>query len=124
MKRIFISFAIEDKFSRDNLAYQARQSHTPFEFIDMSVKEPWNSQWKTNCRQRIQKCDGMIAFISDNTYNADGARWEIKCGYEEFIPVYPVYIYDSGASRIPPELAGRRINHWTWANISKFLNSL
>ena len=124
MKKIFISFAIEDRFARDNLTYQARQSHTPFEFVDMSVKEPWSFQWKTNCRERIRRCDGMIAFISNNTYDADGARWEIKCGYEEFIPVYPIYIHDSGAYRIPPELAGRRIHHWTWANISSFLNSL
>jgi hypothetical protein len=124
MKRIFISFAIEDRFARDNLVYQATQSHTPFEFVDMSVKEPWSSQWKTNCRNRIRQCDGMIAFISDNTYTAEGAKWEIRCGYEENIPVYPVYIHDRGATRLPPELSGRRIYHWTWANISSFLNSL
>jgi hypothetical protein len=124
LKKIFISFAIEDKFARDNLVYQAKQSHTPFEFTDMSVKTPWDSQWKTNCRQRIRGCQGMIAFISDNTYSADGARWEIKCGYEEGIRVYAVYIHDHGARRIPPELGGRRIYHWTWANITSFLDSL
>lgn len=124
MKRIFIGFAIEDKFARDNLVYQAKQNHTPFEFIDMSVKNPWDSQWKTNCRARIRQCDGMIAFISDNTYNAEGALWEIKCAYEEGVPVYPVYIHNHGANRIPPELNGRRIYHWTWPNITGFLNSL
>jgi hypothetical protein len=53
MKRVFIAFAIEDKFARDNLVYQAKQEHTPFEFVDMSVKEPWFSSWKINCRTRI-----------------------------------------------------------------------
>jgi hypothetical protein len=66
----------------------------------------------------------MIAFISDNTYAADGARWEIQCGYDEGIRVYPVYIHDSGVTRIPPELDGKRIYHWTWTNISNFLDSL
>lgn len=124
MKKIFISFAIEDKFARDNLVYQAKQAHTPFEFIDMSVKTPWDSQWKTNCRQRIKVCHGMIAFVSDNTYYADGARWEIKCGYEEGVRIYPVYIHDYGVKRLPTELNGRRVNHWTWSNITSFLNSL
>lgn len=124
MKSVFIGFAIEDKFARDNLVYQAKQNHTPFEFTDMSVKQPWDYQWKTNCRARIRRCDGMVAFISNNTYSADGARWEIKCAYEEGVPVLPVYIYDHGASLLPPELAGRRIYHWTWVNITNFLNSL
>ncbi len=66
----------------------------------------------------------MIAFISNNTVNADGARWEIKCAYEEGIPVFPVYIHDEGVIRLPAELNGRRIYHWTWPNISNFLNSL
>ena len=66
----------------------------------------------------------MIAFVSDNTVNADGARWEIQCAYEEGIPVYPVYIHNSGASRIPSELSGKQIHHWTWANITNFINSL
>jgi hypothetical protein len=124
MNRIFTSFAIEDRFSRDNLVFQAKQHHTPFEFTDMSVKEPWSTQWKTNCRIKIKGCDGLIAFISDNTLNADGALWEIQCAYEENIPVLLVYIYDSGVRKLPSILSGKRIVHWTWPNITLFLNSL
>ena len=47
-KRIFISFAIEDERLRDLLVGQARNEKSPFEFVDMSVKEPWDSAWKTN----------------------------------------------------------------------------
>lgn len=124
MKTIFTSFAIEDKFSRDNLVFQAKQNNTPFTFTDMSVKDPWDSSWKTRCRERIKQCDGVIAFVSDNTYNADGALWEIKCAYEEGIPVLPVYIHDHGTKRIPIELSGKRIYHWTWSNIASFINNL
>lgn len=124
MSKIFVSFAIEDRFARDNLVHQANQHHTPFTFTDMSVQNAWESSWKTNCRARIKECDGLIAFVSDNTVNADGARWEIQCAYDEGIPVFPVYIHDWGASKIPSELSGKKIYHWTWDNISKFLNSL
>lgn len=124
MKNIFVSFAIEDRFARDNLTHQANQQRTPFNFVDMSVRQPWDSSWKTRCRERIKQCDGVIAFVSDNTFNADGARWEIQCAYEEGIPVLPVYIHDQGVKRLPSELSGKKIYHWTWQNITNFLNGL
>jgi len=46
-KRIFISFAIEDEKYRDFLVAQAKNDRTPFTFVDMSVKQPWNEKvWK------------------------------------------------------------------------------
>ena len=45
----------------------AKNRKSPFAFVDMSVKDPWDSQWKTNCRTKIKGCDGMIALVSKNT---------------------------------------------------------
>jgi len=42
----------------------------------MSVKEPWDEKWKTNCRTKIKGRNGVIALISKNTAKADGAKWE------------------------------------------------
>jgi hypothetical protein len=42
-------FAIEDKTYRDFLIGQAKNEKSPFEFVDMSVKEPWGEKWKANC---------------------------------------------------------------------------
>lgn len=124
MKKIFVSFAIEDRFARDNLVHQSERQRAPFQFVDMSVRQPWSSQWKTQCRERIAGCDGVIAFISNNTYDADGARWEIKCAYEEGVPVLPMYIHDTGTTRTITELSGKRIYHWTWGNVVSFVNKL
>lgn len=66
-KRVFIAFAIEDKTLRDFLAGQAKLKQSPFDFIDMGPKEPWDTQWKTNCRTRVMGCDGVVALISKNT---------------------------------------------------------
>ncbi len=115
---------MEDKFARDNIVHQSNQQRTPFTFVDMSVREPWSERWKTQCRERIKECNGMIAFVSNNTLNADGAKWEIKCAYEEGVPVFPVYVHDSGATRLPAELSGKKIYHWTWPNITNFVNSV
>ena len=39
-KTVFVAFAIEDERMRDLLKGQSLHSRAPYEFIDMSVKEP------------------------------------------------------------------------------------
>jgi hypothetical protein len=123
-KRIFIAFAVEDEFARNNLVFQADQQKTPFDFVDMSVKEPWSSSWKTNCRTKIKGCDGMIAFISRNTPNAEGACWEIKCAKEEGVPIRAVWVHAKDPCCKPDELGSTPVVYWTWENIKNFLDSL
>ncbi len=100
-KRVFISFAIEDARQRDFLVGQARLEKSPFEFVDMSVKEPWDEKWKTNCRTKIKGCNGVIALISKNTAKADGAKWEIKCAKDEKIPIVGMYAYSDDRAAAP-----------------------
>jgi hypothetical protein len=104
---------------------QAKNEKSPFEFVDMSAKEPWDEKWKTNCRTRIKGCDGVIAMVSKNTTSANGAIWEIKCAKEEGVPVRGIYTTTEGRpTSIPSELHGIRIVNWTWDNIKSFLDSL
>ena len=121
--RIFISFAIEDKRYRDLLRGQSKLGGSPIDYIDMSVKEPWDSSWKTRCRQRIKGCDGFIALLSKNVQSASGARWEIKCAIEEKIPVLGVYVFKQD-SYMPSEIIGRKIIIWTWDGITNWISNL
>jgi hypothetical protein len=124
-KRIMISFAVEDKWARDYLVGQSKNPQVPFEFVDMSVKEPWDVNWKKNCRIRIKGCDGMIALISTNTSSADGQLWEIKCAKEEGIPVLGVYPkVDSKPRSLPSDLVGVRVVEWKWENIAAWISRL
>jgi hypothetical protein len=123
--RIFVSFAMEDKTYRDFLVGQAKNEKSPFEFVNMSVLEPWDSQWKSNCRTRIKGCDGMIALLSKNTAKAAGALWEVTCAKEEKIPVIGLYCTtDNRPMSLPTEFTGVRVFGWTWANIATFINKL
>lgn len=123
--RIFISFAIEDRWARDFLVQQAKDERSPFEFVDMSVKEPWDEKWKTQCRTRIKGCDGTIALVSTNTKNAAGQLWEVKTSKEEKVPVRGIYTTtDKRPISLPAEFDGVRVVDWTWANIKAFLDSL
>ena len=124
-KRVFISFAIEDEKYRGFLVGQARNDNSPFEFYDMSVKEPWSDSWKTRCRTKIKGCNGTIALVSKNTHKADGQLWEVNCSKEEGVPVRGVYIStDNRPTWLPKEFNGVRVVAWTWDNIKNFINSL
>jgi hypothetical protein len=124
-KKIFISFAMEDKNLRDFLVGQARNKNSPFEFVDMSVKQPWDSQWKTNCRRKIKGCDGVIAIVTKNSKKADGQLWEVKCAKEEFIPTRGIWgNQDDHPASLPAEFDGVRVVNWTWSNIANWIDTL
>jgi hypothetical protein len=122
-KRIFVGFAAEDKRCREMLRGQARLADCPIEYVDMSVKQPWDNAWKTRCRARINGCNGFIALLSKNVRKADGARWEIKCAVEVGLPVLGVHAYRSD-DYVPPEIKGRRVIRWTWEGISNWTRRL
>jgi hypothetical protein len=124
-KKIFVSFAIEDSKYRDFLVAQAKNEKTPFSFIDMSVKQPWNeNEWKRKCRTKIKSCNGMIVLLSKKTWHSGGSRWEIKCANEEGIPVIGMHIKKNDKGAIPPELEGSRIIEWSWDNLSKSIKKI
>jgi hypothetical protein len=123
-KRIFTSFAIEDKTKRDLFVGQAKNQAVPYGLIDMSVKEPWSSSWKTQCRTRIRSCSGVIVLITKNLKKAEGAIWEIKCAEEENIPILGVYLDGTNLMDTPDELNGKKKIQWTWAGIAEFVNGL
>jgi hypothetical protein len=122
-KHIFIAFAVEDATYRTFLSGQAKHDKSPFDFVDMSVKEPWDEKWKTNCRARVKGCDGVVALISKNTKNADGQLWEIQCAYEEGVPKMLMWINDERPA-LPALLKDNRINVWSWENLKTFIEKL
>ena len=122
-KRVFIAFAIEDEKARNLLKGQELNALSPIDYVDYSVKEPWSEDWKTKCRQRIKGCDGVIALLSRNSLNASGQRWEIKCAFEENVPIIGVYISSADKST-PPEMDGGKKIEWTWPGIAAFINGL
>ena len=122
--RVFISFAIEDANLRTLLVGQARNEASPFSFVDMSVKEPWDSSWKTKCRTKIKGCDGVIGIITDNTPTGSGQIWELACAVEENVPVFLIYGNEDRPSSLPASIKGKRVHLSTWPNIEKFLDTL
>lgn len=119
-KTIFVAFAIEDERSRDLLKGQSLSTDSPFEYIDMSVKKPYDTDWKDRVRTRIRRSDGVIALVSENSLSSSGQKWEIQCAKEEKTPLRGVWIYKDDRTN----LVGVNTVVWTWDNIAKFIDSL
>jgi len=124
-KKIFISFSMKDVTARNNLVKQAKNKKSPFEFLDYSVKQPWEqAEWKRKCRTKIRRSDGVIVLLSKNTWHAGGARWEMKCAREERKPIIGMHIRKKDRGAIPTELKGKKIVDWSWVNLEEFIDNI
>jgi hypothetical protein len=119
-KTVFVAFAIEDETQRDFLKGQTLHPRAPFEFIDMSVKEPYDANWKDRVRTRIKRSDGVIALISKNSLTSSGEKWEIACAKEEKKSVRGIWAYSDDRTNV----VGVNTVVWSDKNISDFIDSL
>jgi hypothetical protein len=119
-KVVFVAFAIEDEKQRDLLKGQSLHPRAPYEFIDMSVKEAYDSGWKDKVRTRIRRSDGVIVLVSKNSTSSTGQKWEIACAKEEGKKIRGIWAYSDDRT----EIQGVSTYTWSDANISNFIDSL
>jgi hypothetical protein len=119
-KIIFVAFAIEDESIRDMIKGQSLLSNSPFEYVDMSVKNAYDEEWKKKVRTRILRSDGVLVIVSKNSLSSSGQKWEIQCAKEEKKKVRGIWAYKDDRTN----LAGVNTMVWTWDNITNWINSL
>ena len=119
-KVVFIAFAIEDERQRDFLKGQSLHPRAPYEFIDMSVKEPYDANWKDRVRTRIKRSDGVIVLVSKNSLASSGQKWEIACAKEEKKRIRGIWAYSGDRT----SLDGVATYTWSDKNIDDFIDSL
>ena len=119
-KVVFVAFAIEDERQRDFLKGQSLHTNSPFEYIDMSVKDAYDSNWKERVRTRIRRSDGVIVLVSKNSLSSSGQKWEIACAREEKKKIRGLWAYTDDRTN----LSGVNTTTWTWSAIESFINSL
>lgn len=119
-KVVFVAFAIEDERQRGFLKGQSLLTKRPFEFIDMSVKEAYTSEWKERVKTRIRRSDGVIALISKKSLTSSGQKWEISCAKEEKKKILAIWAYSDDRT-VHPDVTTKV---WTWDRIREFIDGL
>ncbi|MEI7665973.1 MAG: TIR domain-containing protein [Synechococcaceae cyanobacterium ELA263] len=119
-KVVFVAFAIEDERIRDMIKGQSLNTMSPFEYIDMSVKEAYDEEWKKRVRTRILRSDGVLVIVSKNSLTSSGQKWEIQCARDEGKKVRGIWAYKEDCTNLP----GVNTMVWNWDNIANWIDSL
>lgn len=124
-KCVFISFHMQDEPQVKLLRSQAKDPRFNIEFIDYSVKEPFDDKWKTRCTERIKRSSVFICMIGPETHKREAVKWEINKAHELGKKVIGVRIYRNENHKVPEPLVrnGDKITYWNIDQISREVES-
>jgi hypothetical protein len=122
-KRAFISFDFDhDKDLRNLLVGQSKNSDSPFEIADWSLKEPLSGDWKKKVRERIKRVHLVIVICGEKTDAATGASVEVQIAQEEDIPYFLLWGRAGKTCKKPKAAkASDKIYKWTWDNLKNLI---
>lgn len=115
--RAFISFEMEDRWARDFLVQHAQDQNNAIQFVDYSVHDPFDSSWKTNCRERISGTHGTIVLIGATTHKSEAVLWEIAETIRQGHSMFAVQIHRSETHTVPKGIALSRVIRWNFDSI-------
>lgn len=82
MKRVFLSFIVEDKDKVNGVRLLASNPRYNLEFYDESVQVPYNSSnadyIKSQIREKIRRASITTCFISEQTHTSRWVDWELE----------------------------------------------
>lgn len=82
MKRVFLSFKMEDKKQVDGVRLLSWHQHVDLEFYDESVRVPYNSEnasyIRSKIREKITRASVTVGLLGTNTYQSHWVDWELQ----------------------------------------------
>lgn len=116
-KRTFISFDYDnDARVKDLLVGQAKNSDTPFEIADWSIKTA-SPTWKAEARRRVKAAGLVIVLCGQNTHTAVGVAEELRIAKEEGVPYFLLAGYKTGSTKPTTATTSDKLYTWTWDNL-------
>lgn len=121
--KTFISFDYDhDESLKILLVGQSKNSDTPFEIADWSIKEAIDENWKKKARTRIRSVDFVCVICGEHTDTATGVSAEVLIAQEEKVPYFLLKGYSDKTCKKPKAAKATDVMHdWTWPNLKKLL---
>jgi hypothetical protein len=117
-RNVFISFVEEDLDEVNLLRGQAKNENSDLEFVDWSVKEPFDSNnaeyIKRGIRERIRQSSVTICFVTEHTAQSKWVDWEIRESIALGKGVIAMYKGDSPPKNLPPAIKELKIKLVPW----------
>jgi hypothetical protein len=112
---------MEDRWARDFLREHAA-AKTAVEFVDYSIKEPFESKWKTNAAKRIAMTRGTIVLVGPTTARSAAVLWEIEETKRQGHLLFGIQINKDRTYSSPAGLPASRVTRWNFDAIAAELN--
>lgn len=117
-RNVFISFAAEDLALVNFLRGQAKNENSNLDFIDRSLREPYDSEnveyIKRGIRERIRQTSVTVCFITENTAQSKWVDWEIRESINLGKGVVAMYQGESPPSKLLPAIKELGIKLVPW----------
>ena len=117
-RNVFISFAAEDLALVNFLRGQAKNENSNLDFIDRSLREPYDSEnveyIKRGIRERIRQTSVTVCFITENTAQSKWVDWEIRESINLGKGVVAMYQGERPPSNLPPAIKELGIKLVPW----------
>ncbi|HKM13351.1 MAG TPA: hypothetical protein VJY42_00275 [Candidatus Methanomethylophilaceae archaeon] len=122
--RAFISFDYDNDLKiKNSLIAQAKDKDSPFNIVDVSIKETIDSKWKVAARENIKQSDIVIFICGHHTDAASGVSAEMSITQEEEKPYFLLKGYKKGDVK-PPRGARSddEIHEWKWKSLKSLIS--
>ena len=104
--RAFLSFVMEDYNLVNLFRGQAKNENSDLEFVDYSLKEPFDSRnadyIKQGITDRIRPATLTICLYGPTTYESKWVNWELNKTLDLSKPLMGVWLYSDGRIKFYP----------------------
>lgn len=125
MKRVFLSFMVEDRQTVNGIRLLASNPRHPIEFYDESVTTPYNSNnanyIKQQIREKINRTTVTVCIISRNTHTSQWVNWELETSINKGNTIIPMGIPGLTNANLPPSINGQTWWLWDMAHLTRLI---
>jgi hypothetical protein len=122
-KKVFISYDYDnDESLKHLLVGQSKNTDSPFELADWSIKEHITGDWKAKAKTRIKGVDVVVVICGKKTHTATGVSAELAIAQEVGVPYFLLNGY-SETTCIRPTAAktSDKLYSWNWDNLKALI---
>ena len=129
-RRVYISFRGEDRDLANLFRGQAKNEYSDLEFIDFSLKVPFDSEnaeyIKRGIRERITQSSVTVVLVTDSTHQSEWVNWEIEESLRLNKGVVVIDHRSNPASRMPSVVSQNaervKVVSWNHEDINNAIN--
>jgi hypothetical protein len=120
-RNLFISFAAEDIDEANLLRGQAKNEKSEIDFIERSVRVPYDSTRADYIRQRIseriKQSSMTVVLVTENTASNRWVKWEIERSLQLGKKVVAFHIGKTPPAKLPSAIRENGIKVVPWSNL-------